>query len=288
MGIMSGRTAGFDLAPCCGGSGGGGPNKNLYPKPEPQAVLGLNSAVVYGSNVQIAFPTNFQLAFGSNLQVCISPNAWQTLYLDGGLSMPNEFNTILGGALGGNMQLTMGTSANFVMGQVFDINLGPRRITLDVHNKTGIQKCCRFWGTALMAAAAIFLIANAATEDDDARAVLNLLFQALTQCLILVLMDIQGIHKYMEDIYKFQLDILYSANPKQATIDNKPDSHAFTNRKMLDGTSTLLGALEVTGIVSAIALPVILGIAGESRLHTPDPPEVVVDASGNQIGTVQN
>lgn len=288
MGTLSARTTVFGEAPGTGGSGGGGPNKELYPKPEPQAVLGLNSAVVYGSNVQIAFPTNFQLALGSNLQVCISPNAWQTLYLDGGLSMPDEFNRILGGAFGGNMQLTMGTSANFVMGQVFDINLGPRRITLDVHNKTGIQKCGMVLGTILMASAAAFLIANAAADDDDARAAFVLIFQALTQALILALMDIQGIHKYMEDIYKFQLDILYSANPKQATIDNKPDSDAFTNRNTLSGTSTLLGALEVTGIVGAIALPIILGIAGEARLHTPDPPEVVVDASGNQIGTVQN
>ena len=275
-------------APAGGGSGGGGPNKNLYPRPEPQAVLGLNSSVVYGSNVQIAFPTNFQLALGSNLQVCISPNAWQTLYLDGGLSMPDEFNRVLGAGLGGNMQLTMGTSANFVMGQVFDINLGPRRITLDVHNKTGIQSCCQILGTVLMAATAIFLIANAAIPDDDWRAATVLIFQGLMQLLILALMDIQGIHKNMEDIYKFQLDILYSANPKQSTIDNKPDADAFTTRNTLSGTSTLLGALEITGIVTAIALPVILGIAGEDRLHTPDPPEAVVDSSGDQIGTVQN
>src|SRR5260370_42028704 len=105
--IVSGRS------PATGGSGGGGPNKNLYPKPEPQAMLGLNSTVVYGSNVQIAFPTNFQLALGSNLQVCISPNAWQTLYGEGKLTMPSEFGRLLGSGLGGNMQLTMGTSANF-------------------------------------------------------------------------------------------------------------------------------------------------------------------------------
>jgi hypothetical protein len=288
MGTLSARATAFGGIPGTGGSGGGGPNKNLYPQPEPQAMLGLNSAVVYGSNVQIAFPTNFQLALGSNLQVCINPNAWQTLYMDGGLSMPNEFNTMLGSDLGGNMQLTMGTSANFVIGQVFDINLGPRRITLDVHNKTGIQSCCRVLGTALMAATTIFLIANAATHDDDWRAAIVITFQLLTDALIMALMDIQGIHKHMEDIYKFQLDILYSADPKQATIDNKPDSGAFTNRKQFSATSTILGALEVTGLVSAMALPIFLGIAGERRLDTPDPPEVVVDSSGTQIGTVQS
>jgi hypothetical protein len=83
MTTLSARTMAFDGIPGTGGSGCGGPNKNLYPKPEPQAMLGLNSTVVYGSNVQIAFPTNFQLALGSNLQVCINPNAWQTLYMDG-------------------------------------------------------------------------------------------------------------------------------------------------------------------------------------------------------------
>lgn len=281
------RTAALG-APDTGGSGGGGPNKNLYPKPEPQAILGLNSAVVYGSNVQIAFPTNFQLALGSNLQVCINPNAWQTLYMDGGLSMPNEFNTILGSSLGGNMQLTMGTSANFVIGQVFDINLGPRRITLDVHNKTGIQACCKVLGTAIMAATSVFLIANAATQDDDGRAAIVIGFQILMEALLMGLMDIQGIHKHMDDIYKFTLDILYSANPVKATVDNKPDTDAFTNRSQFSATSTILGALELTGIVGAMALPIILGIAGEDRLHTPDPPEVVVDNSGTPIGTVQN
>ena len=288
MGTLSARSTVFDGIPGTGGSGGGGPNKNLYPKPEPQAVLGLNSAVVYGSNVQIAFPTNFQLALGSNLQVCINPNAWQTLYMDGGLSMPNEFNTLLGSGLGGNMQLTMGTSANFVIGQVFDINLGPRRITLDVHKKTGIQPCCMILGTAIMAATAVFLIANAATQDDDSRAAIVIIFQLLMDALIMAMMDIHGIHKHMEDFYKFQLDILYSADPKQATIDNKPDSFAFTNRAQFSSTSTILGAIEVTGLVSAVVLPIMMGIAGEQRLDTPDPPEVVVDSSGAQIGTVQS
>jgi hypothetical protein len=288
MATLSARSTAFGGAHGTGGSGGGGPNKNLYPKPEPQAVLGLNSAVVYGSNVQIAFPTNFQLALGTNLQVCINPNAWQTLYMDGGLSMPDEFNTILGSSLGGNMQLTMGTSANFVIGQVFDINLGPRRITLDVHNKTGIQACCKVLGTAIMAATSVFLIANAATQDDDGRAAIVIGFQILMEALLMGLMDIQGIHKYMDDIYKFTLDILYSANPVKATVDNKPDTDAFTNRNQFSATSTILGALELTGIVSAMALPIILGIAGEDRLHTPDPPEVVVDSSGTQIGTVKS
>ena len=85
MGTLSARSAAFGGAHGTGGSGGGGPNKNLFPKPEPQAVLGVNSAVVYGSNVQMAFPTNFQLALGTNLQVCINPNAWQTLCMDGGV-----------------------------------------------------------------------------------------------------------------------------------------------------------------------------------------------------------
>jgi hypothetical protein len=287
MRTLSARTMAFDRIPGTGGSGGGGPNKNLYPKPEPQAMLGLNSTVVYGSNVQIAFPTNFQLALGSNLQVCINPNAWQTLYMDGALSMPDDFNKMLGSSMGGNMQLTMGTSANFVIGQVFDINLGPRRITLDVHNKTGIQECCKPLGTIIMAATTVFLIAHAATQDDDWRAGIVIGFQILMEALLMGLMDIQGIYKYVDDIYKFQLDILYSAKPKEATINNNPDKAAFTNRQQFSATSTILGALELTGVVSAIALPIILGIAGESRLHTPDPPEVVVDSSGTQIGTVK-
>jgi hypothetical protein len=272
MGSLDARTTAFARVPAAGGSGGGGPNKNLFPTPEPQAILGLNSTVVYGSNVQVAFPTNFQLALGSNLQVCISPNAWQTLYAEAGSSpVPPSLNGLLGSGLGGNMQLTMGTSANFVIGQSFDINLGPRRITLDVHNKTGIQACVRGLGTAIMAVTTVFLIAYPLAADDDARAWIVIAFQFLMQTMLINLMDLQAIYHHMDAYYKNALDTVYSADPDKAAKDNSPDKDAFGTT--FTAESEFGAALQVTGVALAMVLPVLLEIRGEVRLDTPDPSE---------------
>jgi hypothetical protein len=268
------------LAPLTGGTGGGGPNKNLYDKPEPQALLGLNSTVVYGTNFQVAFPLNFQMAFGSNLQVCVSPNAWATLYADNpATTMPATVLRFMGSGLGGNMQLTMGTNANFVMGQSFDINLGPQRITLDVHNNN-VQTCVKAWGTVILAASVVFLIAYAATPDDDGRAVFCMAFQLLMQIAILFLMDLKKIYTAMDQSFKETLDQVFGWDPKTKT--------GPTFLSTIGGESTLGGALAATGFIVALVLPVALEIGGEARLHDPDPPEVVVDMSGNQIGTVQD
>jgi hypothetical protein len=237
----------------------------------------------------VAFPINFQMALGSNLQVCISPNVLATLFAGGSGPAPTAppiVNRFLGSGLGGNMQLTMGTSANFVIGQSFDINVGPRRITLDVHDQTGIQACVKAWGIVIVALSAAFLILYPAIPDDDGRAVWVMLFELAMQISILFLMDTEGIYHHMDGIYKMQLDTLYSADPVQATKDNKPDADAFG--KTFTGESTLGGALAVVGVVAAGFLPVFLEIGGESRLDTPDPPEAVVDSSGNQIGTVKS
>jgi len=267
-------------APATGGSGGGGPNKNIWAKPEPQAILGLNSTVVFGGNVQVAFPINFQMAVGSNVQICISPNAWSTLYLDSSATtLPAEGNRILGSGLGGNMQLTMGTSANFVIGQSFDINLGPRRITLDVHNKTGIQACVRVIGTIILAASIVFLIAYGAISDDDGRAATVMIFQITMQVLLIVLMDTEKIYGKMDAGYQKAFEDTFVAGDQH-------NQYASTFVRSSADNYTLLGALEVTGIVMAMVLPVVLEIAGEVKLHDPDP-QVVVDADGNQIGTVQ-
>src|SRR5262245_28722006 len=79
---------------------------------QPQGLLGLNSVVVFGENLQVAVPLNHQLAVGSNLQICINPlglAAGVPTFPAGAVS-----SGILGGGIGGNMQFTIGTSANVV------------------------------------------------------------------------------------------------------------------------------------------------------------------------------
>ena len=275
MKTLIARTTAFGRAPGTGGSGGG-PNKGLYPKPEPQALLGLNSTVVYGSNVQIAFPINFQMAIGSNLQICISPNAWATLYADSpAATLPHNLNDLLGSGLGGNMQLTMGTSANFVMGQVFDINLGPQRITLDVH-KNSLQSLIKLLGTVAMAAAGVFLIAYAASPDDDARSILCMAFQLLMQGLILALMDTKKIYLAMDKTNQDTLNQSFGWDPNTKTGPTFADTFG--------GTSALGEALVVTAVSAAMILPVLLEIGGEIRLAQPDDPN---PGDGPHIGTIQ-
>lgn len=195
----------FGKPPGTGGSGGG-PNKNLYNTPEPQAIGGFNSTVVYGSNVQIAIPVNFQLAFGSNLQICINPSAFKTLYGDGAVMAPPSLNALLGGGMGGNMQLTMGTSANVVMGQSFDINLGPNRIQIDVHNKEAIQAAIKPLGTAIWVSTAVVLLAYLAIPDDDGRAMLLMAFQMVMQLLLAMLMDLQAMYNIANQVLKDAID----------------------------------------------------------------------------------
>lgn len=98
------------------------------PEPPPIGVLGLNSVVTFGENFQAAAGLNHQLAVGNNIQMCINP-----LGLVAGVpGLPASpfLTTALGAGLGGNMQFTIGTSANFVLGQEFDINLGPPKMEI--------------------------------------------------------------------------------------------------------------------------------------------------------------
>ena len=102
---------------------------NAITHPEPQGVGGFNSIVVYGENLQVAVGLNHQLAVGNNVQICINP-AGLVAGAPGVQGSP-ILTAALGSGLGGNMQLTMGTSASVVMGQAFDINFGPPKITVN-------------------------------------------------------------------------------------------------------------------------------------------------------------
>ena len=116
--------------PFGGGSGGGFDDKDSTPvgHPRPGEVPGLNSMFVYGENLQVAVGLNHQLALGNNLQICINP-----LGLIAGVpGIPGAaaLTGMLGAGIGGNMQFTIGSSASFVLGQAFDINLGPPKIEI--------------------------------------------------------------------------------------------------------------------------------------------------------------
>jgi hypothetical protein len=190
-----------------GGGSGGGPNTSYFwPQPDPQAVFGLNSAVVYGGNFQIAMPLNFQVALGSNLQICVNPSGFATELADNTLPLPPTAAEVLGSGLGGNMQLTLGTSTNFVMGQIFDINIGPRRIQIDADAGSLYQTMGKLIGYTLSCVIIVFLIAYGLVESDALRASLLLILQATTQVLLFVMMNFQ---KLAKDTHHDQMTKLY-------------------------------------------------------------------------------
>jgi len=108
-----------------GGSGGGFDAGDNMPEPPPLGVVGLNSVTVFGDNLQTAVGLNHQLAVGSNIQICINPLG-MAAGVPGFPGAPALIAALASGQ-GGNMQFTVGTSANFVLGQEFDINLGRPR-----------------------------------------------------------------------------------------------------------------------------------------------------------------
>jgi hypothetical protein len=243
------------------GGSGGGPNPAVWTEPSPGHVFGLNSLVAFGGNIQIACPINFQMAFGSNLQVCINPSAFQTLYMDGGASfMPPKLNALLGGGMGGNMQLTMGTSANVVMGQIFDINLGPSRITLDVHTATAIQNGCKVLGTIIGVLSAVVLAVYCA-PNDDVRAVTLLLYQVAMQTLLTLLMDLQGMYNRMDAAGKDAIDKAFGWDGKAETT------------RASQGIQATFGApqnswLAAIAVVLLLQGPFLMEAIGESMLDS--------------------
>ncbi len=100
-------------------------NTVAIPQPVNEAP-GLNAIWVFGENMQAALGLNHQIAVGNNQQICINPAG-----LAAGIGGPPTVSALLGGGLGGNMQLTLGTSVALTAGQAYEINLGPDKV--DIH-----------------------------------------------------------------------------------------------------------------------------------------------------------
>ncbi len=251
-----------------GGSGGGGPDANLWPKGsggvEPLAVLGINSNVVYGGNFQIAMPLNMQMAIGSNIQICINPGSFFNIFPEAAPTA-ESMAAALGSGFGGNMQLTLGTSASFIMGQAYDINLGPKRIVIDTHAKTAIQPGARRIGVAMEIVVIVFLLAYALLHDDDARAMLLIAFQATMQFLLLGLMGTQKLYQVMDDegndLHYGMYVVKDPKDPKKETLEGPCEGEsAFES-----------GFAETAAVIGVFMLPTLLESIGEGKLDEVHP-----------------
>ncbi len=195
-----------------GGGSGGGPNKNLWQTPEPLSVEGINSVVVYGGNFQIAFPFNLQLAYGTNLQICVNPASY-------GLSFPDDATPsltegafqFLGGGLGGNMQLTLGASANVVMGQSITANIGPQPLNFGAQKNAFTNAFCLKLGDIMSLGIWIFLCAYTIPEDDY-REVMLMLFQVALQVGLGLIMNVNNLYCSADDDQKKMWDTMHDTS----------------------------------------------------------------------------
>jgi type VI secretion system secreted protein VgrG len=171
----------FTVGRMGGGSGGGFDAGNTMPEPPPIGVMGLNSTMVFGENLQVAAGLNHQLSLGNNIQLCINPLGM----LAGIPGIPGApaLTAALGAAAGGNMQFTIGTSANFVLGQEFDINLGPPKI--EISGPYGDHPATIALCGALSAASIAFTILYHQLEQDQQRASLVVAYQAVVDALLI-------------------------------------------------------------------------------------------------------
>ena len=229
------------------------PDRDLWQTPPIQSVAGLNTAVVFGANFASALPINFQLALGSNLQLCLNPSAFSNLSGAPALPAPQTLAQITGAGLGGNMQFTLGTSTNFVIGQSYDINIGPRRVVVDVHDLSGINKPVQDCAVILVMVTVFFELCYMLYDKDDARAVLVGLWIISTQVILMFMMAFQTLNNTADAEHP----PVYRGVHQAGNAD--PDQQQFT-------AGSYTGLIITWAILWGLILPVILVSYGESQL----------------------
>jgi type VI secretion system secreted protein VgrG len=201
-----------------GGGSGGGPNKNLWQTPEPLSIGGLNSVVVYGGNFQIAFPLNMQLAYGTNLQICVNPASFGKAFpatADTVAAASTATTQLLGSGLGGNMQITLGTSANVIMGQSINVTIGPTPISIGYQDKAFANPAALKLGNVLNLVVLIFLLAYT-IPDDDFRSLLLMAFQIAVQITLYLIMDFHMLCNKVDGTANKMYDDLFAASDIQS------------------------------------------------------------------------
>ncbi len=128
------------IVPQTGGSGGGFDAGNALNSPPPSGIVGMNAMVTYGDQFQLVSGVSHSDTIGQNLQMCVSLGALiaETISL---LSAPPAVGyaagaaQVLGGGMGG-MQFTIGSSAQFTLGQSFEISVGPPKVEIHKSHST--------------------------------------------------------------------------------------------------------------------------------------------------------
>jgi hypothetical protein len=119
---------------------------------------------------------------------------------------------------GGNMQFTVGTSANFVLGQEFDINLGPPKIEISgpYSDHAATVVLCG----ALGAAAIAWVILYDTLKEDQQRASLAIKFQALVDALLGAILRIEMANKAARQGITEQYTAQVGVGPQLRSLDH--------------------------------------------------------------------
>jgi type VI secretion system secreted protein VgrG len=201
-----------------GGSGGGFDDGDATPMthPGPAEVPGLNSVWTFGENLQVAVGLNHQLALGNNLQICINP-----LGLFAGvpeIPVAQILTGAFGSGIGGNMQFTIGSSAQFVLGQEFDINIGPPKITVTAgpgnDGDWGLHVATEILCGVLGATTMIWALLYGTDTNNFHRANESFIFQLIVDALLVAVMEVEldikkgnrGTDKSLDDLYRSSAD----------------------------------------------------------------------------------
>jgi hypothetical protein len=212
--------------------------------------------MVYGENLQVAVGLNHQLAIGSNLQLCINPGGLAAGVP--GYPASAAITGFLGGGLGGNMQFTIGTSANFVLGRTINVNLGPPAITIgngDGHSPTYLL--CGILGSITL----LWVITYATFTDDYQRAGGAAGFQLMVDALLSVIMVIEmdlaqagiKVEELKDELWKAKLSTEQSADAEAKVLD-KDWFGSLPNHRISDVAATLLTA---AAVLNAAVVPLV-------------------------------
>src|ERR1700679_64546 len=93
-----------------------------WANPDPQSIVGLNSAMVYGENIAVTTGVNHAVTIGSNVAVCVNPRTLVSMLGGPACASLNDF--FGAGGLGGNMTFTIGTNTQVNWGRQYTVNMG--------------------------------------------------------------------------------------------------------------------------------------------------------------------
>ncbi|SPE39355.1 membrane hypothetical protein [Candidatus Sulfopaludibacter sp. SbA3] len=118
-----------------------------------------------------------------------------------------------GSGPGGNMQLTFGTSAQFVLGQSFQITLGPTpiNVTATTNDHPTTVACCGFLYAAVVLWGLVYGLSSG-PSDDVKRAAWTCVFQGIIDIILVAIMisemELKAADAHLEDALKplFRVD----------------------------------------------------------------------------------